>query len=330
MKKILLLALCYLSVNASFSQSDKQLSHYMYDQISFNPGATGYKGYCGTLIGREQWVAIDNAPRTFLLNLQANLQQVNSGVGLSLSQDAIGFGSDLDVKLNFAHHIEIVNYGVISPGIGIGIANVGFNPAWNAPETGLDVSLDPNLPLGASATALDLNFGLFWRGVQDYYVGISATHLTQPDLTAVNFRKARHYYVTGGINLDYDRLSILPDLTLKPSFLMISDGVATTFDFTALADYRLNPNQSVYAGLTYRRTDALAIFVGFNQLKTAAGGKKGTLGGEADAWTAGYSYDITISGINNYSKGSHELMFKYCMFPPDPAVARHGNVFILQ
>ena len=92
MKKILLLALCYLSVNAAYTQSDKNLTHYMFDRISFNPGATGYKGYCGTVVGREQWVATDFAPRTFLMNLEGNLQKLNAGVGLSLMNDAIGFG----------------------------------------------------------------------------------------------------------------------------------------------------------------------------------------------------------------------------------------------
>ena len=331
MKKILLLTACFLCVNMAYSQSDKQLTNYMFDQISFNPGATGYKGYCGTAIYRNQWVAHDYAPTTFLLNLQANLQDFNSGVGLSLYQDKIGFGSELDLKLNYAFHIEVVKAGILSPGIGLGFSNVGFKPEWNAPQTGTDVSLDPTLPLGASDLAFDANFGLFWRGTTaPYYLGISVTHLTAPKLKKVNFEKARHYYVTGGMTVDYDMLAIMPPLTFKPSFLIIADGVTTTFDASLLAYYGLNNTQSVYAGLTYRRKDALAVFIGFNQLVTKAAGKKGTLGGDPDSWTAGYSYDITTSSINEYSKGTHELMFTYCMFPPDPVIARHGNPFILE
>ncbi len=331
MKKILLLTICYFSVNLVYSQSDKQLTHYMFDKMSFNPGATGYKGYCGTIVGREQWVATDNAPRTILANLEANIQNLNAGVGLSLSTDAIGFGSALDVKLNYAQHINFAGAGILSPGIGLGLTSMAFDPDWIAPETGTDVSLDPNLPISASATTFDVSFGLFWRGTSmPYYVGISSTHLTQPYLEAVNFEKARHYYVTGGFDIGYNMLPLVNGLTLKPSFLVINEGVTTSFDLTLLGDYEINPVQSIYAGLTYRRKDALAILIGFTQLKTGPKGQYGSLKGDPDKWNIGYSYDITTSSINQYSRGSHELMFKYCVFPPDPSRARHGNVFILQ
>jgi len=331
MKKILLLTLCYFSVNLAYSQSDKQLTHYMFDKMSFNPGATGYKGYCGTFVGREQWVATDNAPRTFLLNLEGNLQKLNSGVGLSMYSDAIGFGRELDLKLSYAQHIYFPRAGVLSPGIAVGLTNMSFVPEWLAPDTWDDPSLDPDLPVGSGATSLDVNFGLFWRGSGNkYWVGLSATHLTQPFLEAVNFEKARHYYVTGGVNVDYSMLPIASDLTLKPSFLVIADGVTTSFDFSLIGDYNLNAYQNIYAGLTYRRKDALAILIGFGHSVSDDSGTYGTLQGVPDRWTLGYSYDITTSSINNYSRGSHELMFKYCMFPPDPSKARHGNPFILQ
>ncbi len=306
----------------------------MFDRMSFNPGATGYKGYCGTIIGREQWVATDNAPRTILANFEGNLQMINAGVGLSFSTDAIGFGRALDVKLNYAQHLNFAGSGILSPGIAVGITSMAFDPTWIAPETGTDVSLDPNLPISASETGLDIGFGLFWRGTsQPYYLGISATHLTQPFLETVNFRKARHYYITGGFDIGYNMLPLANGLTLKPSFLVINEGVTTSFDLTLLGDYEINPVQSIYAGLTYRRKDAVAILIGFTQLHTGPDGESGPIFGKGSPpsrWNIGYSYDITTSSINQYSKGSHELMFKYCAFQPDPSRARHGNVFILQ
>jgi hypothetical protein len=82
----------------------------------------------------------------------------------------------------------------------------------------------------------------------------------------------------------------------------------------------------VFGGLTYRTKEAFAILVGFQMKKLP-----GTLGGSADVMKIGYSYDVgTNAVINQYGGGSHELMFNYCMFQPDPPVQRYGNVFILQ
>jgi type IX secretion system PorP/SprF family membrane protein len=336
MKKILLLSTCFLAVNLSFGQSDKQLTHYMADQISFNPGATGFKGYCGTLIYRNQWFGFDGAPNTVLFNAQANIQKVGMGVGISFMNDNIGFFSENDFKINVAKHFEFVGAGYLSAGLGLGLINGSYVPEWLAPETGIDVTLDPNLPNADGGTSLDLNFGLFWRDADNrYYAGLSATHLAAPELDNINFKKARHYYATGGMNITYDMLQIDPRLTLKPSFLVISDLVSTTMDITAIADFRMRPEQSIYAGISYRRKDAVAILLGSSLDITPKSGKAGSnlgsLGStQADVVSFGLSYDITTSNINTPSNGSLEIWANYCLFPKDPAKARYGNPFILE
>jgi hypothetical protein len=60
-------------------------------------------------------------------------------------------------------------------GVGVGIINFGMNPNWVPPTT----NPDPSLPVGFSATNLDMNFGLYFKGNQDYYVGFSSTHLNE-------------------------------------------------------------------------------------------------------------------------------------------------------
>ncbi len=335
MKKILLFTFSCLIVSLGFSQSDKQLSHYMFDNVSFNPGATGYKGFCGSLFYRDQWEKVDGAPNTFLLNAQGNIQKLSAGVGLSIARDVIGFQSELDVKLNFAKHFYIPRKGHLSLGLGLGIINTGFQPKWVTP----DIGEDPNLPLAEAGSSLDLNFGVFWRGTSvPYYLGISATHLTQPNIKKVYFEKARHYYVTGGIDIGYNMLAIASELTLKPSFLLISEGVTTSLNVSLLADYWLNTTQGIWGGLSYRTTDAVVIMLGFQTklyTKTFTSQGSGFLGkpnriSPGDVLKIGYSYDVTTSKSNVYSKGSHEIMLSYCVFPPAYSVSRYGNPFILQ
>lgn len=338
MKKILLFA-SVVALNIAVSQSDKQLTHYMFDKMSYNPATTGMKGYCGTVIYRSQWDQFQDAPNTFLANVQGSFPDYNSGLGLSIMSDVIGLGQEMEVTLNYSYHYHIQGIGFISGGLGLGIENVSFDPKWNAPDTGGDISLDPNLPTGASATAFNMNFGLFWRGESvPYYVGLSATHLTQPTLENVSFTKARNYYVLAGYDLKGSSGLIywMPqNLDIKPSVLFKTDMQAGIVDVNVLADYWLSNTVGVYGGVTYRPGDAVALMVGFQQrlyTQTLPGGAAGTLKaiGKPDALRFGYSYDIMTNPLNTYGKGSHELMVNYCMFAPPKPVQRYRNVFILQ
>jgi type IX secretion system PorP/SprF family membrane protein len=340
MKKVLFFALSVFVANAASAQSDKQLTHYMFDKMSYNPATTGFKGYCGTLIYRGQWDKVQDAPNTLLFNAQGNLQKYNSGIGLTFMNDVIGFGKEMEVKLNYAYHLEVPGAGFLSGGIGLGIENVGFDVSKiYAPQTGKDVSLDPNLPTGASSTAFDVNFGLHWKGTTaPYYIGLSATHLTAPTLTTVNFTKARHYYVLAGYDITNAQswAYFLPNgLTVKPSMLFKTDATAGVLDVNLMGDYWMNTDMGFYAGVTYRasKADVAAILVGFQMRRyNTSGGitKGGALGGSADVLKIGYSYDMMTGPLAQYGYGSHEIMFNYCVFPPPPPVTRYGNVFILQ
>ncbi len=339
MKKVLVFALSALAVNSAMSQSDKQLTHYMFDRMSFNPATTGIKGYCGTLIYRGQWDKVQDAPNTLLFNAQGNIQKYGSGIGLSFMNDVIGYGKEMEIKLNYAKHIDVQGYGLFSAGLGLGIENIGFDPKWNAPETGTDVSLDPNLPLGVNGSAFDVNLGIHWKGVQGYYVGLSITHLTQPVIEAVKFQKARNYYIMGGYQITSARQSwayFLPDgLTVTPSFLWKSDLTSSTIDINVMADYWLNTDMGVYGGITYRTAiaDAAAFMIGFQMKRYDSNGgvtKGGSLKGPADVLKIGYSYDVMAGPLAQYGYGSHEIMFNFCIFPPPPPVTRYGNVRILQ
>lgn len=348
MKRLVLISLSFLAVNMSVAQSDKQLTNYMFDNMSFNPATTGFKGYCATAIYRGQWDKVENAPNTMLINVQGALPSLNSGIGISFMNDVIGLGVEREITLNYSFHLEIPNKGHLSAGLALGIENVGFDPKWNGPTTGWGNSaLDATLPTGASGTGLDVNFGLHWTGKDEkYYAGLSATHLTQPTLNNVNFTKARHYYVMGGYNIsnDDDFAYFLPaGMRITPSVLFKTDAVAGILDFNIMMNqWMQGGNNGFYAGLTYRHTDAFAILLGFqmklyttSSVSVTSGLDSGTLGqigrkSDPDVLKIGYSYDVMTGPLSEYGFGSHELVLNYCMFAPAAAIHRYGNVFILQ
>lgn len=319
MRKILSFVICYLIVSLSFAQQDKQYTHYMFDRMSYNPATTGFKGYCGTLIYRNQWDRVQDAPNSTLLNLQGNIPKISSGVGLSFTNDAIGFQRNNLVQLCYARHIP-TSYGILSVGASLGIINVGFSPQWVPPTN----AYDANLPISTSGTGFDMNFGLYWHGTTaPYYVGLSSTHLLPPNLKKVSYSVARHYYVVAGYDFDLGyQIGSKNKFLLKPSVLVKADGATSIFDFNIMADYYLSTSAYLWGGVSYRMSDGIPIMLGYG---FAPGNRP------SDHWLKfGYSFDIMTNPLNTYGKGTHELMVNYCMFPPPPVVPRHGNPFILQ
>ncbi len=328
MKKVLSLVLCCLSVGFAYGQQDKQFTHYMFDRMSYNPATTGFQGYCGTLIYRNQWDRVQDAPNTTLLNVQGNLQNVTLGpgglgVGLSVSNDAIGFQRNNNLTLNAAYHLP-TDYGILSGGIGLGIINVGFSPNWIPPQT--DAPSDPAIApinVDVAQTGFDANFGLYWDSNDGYYIGISSTHLAPADLSQVSYSVARHYYVMGGYKRRIsDDFGFSRRVDLEPSVLIKADGSTMVFDFNLMADLWLTTKNYFWAGASYRMSDAIALMVGYGFSPSSNMNK--------DVLKIGYSFDIMTNPLNEYGKGTHELMASYCMFPPPPVVPRSGNPFILQ
>ncbi len=321
MKKCILAAFYFLWLSIVYGQQDKQYTHYMFDLMSYNPATTGFKGFCGTLIYRNQWDRVQDAPNTTLFNAQGNLENLkltsgNLGVGLSFSNDAIGFQRNNNIVVNVAYHLS-TGYGSLSGGVGFGIINVGFSPDWIPPLTAaaLDPSIAP-INMDVSQTGFDSNLGLFWYGNEDYYVGISTTHLAPPNLSNVSYNVARHYYVLAGYKYDVGSKMIgSPNpIDLRPGVLIKTDGVTSVFDVNVMADVWLDTESYIWGGFTYRYSDAIALMIGY-----AKNGLK-----------FGYSFDIMTNPLNEYGKGTHELMVKYCLFPPKRPITGGGLPTILQ
>jgi type IX secretion system PorP/SprF family membrane protein len=301
-----------LSLFATFTattvvaQQDKIITHFMFDKMSLNPGSTGIdKGICGVLMYRNQWDKVNGAPNSALLNIEANLDPYLriGGIGISFFHDAIAFTRQNNLMLNYSYPLDL-GFATLGIGVGVGITSLGMNPEWVPPTT----LLDPTLPSAFSTMNMDLNFGLYLRsntGPLDngYYAGISSTHLTESPLTSIGstpgtintYNPARHYYVMGG----YTFRGIGPG-DLETNALIRTDLVKFSADINA----RYIWNNMAYGGLSYRVEDAVSIMLGWMPLPGAS---------------IGYAYDITTNRLSGVSKGTHEIMLKYCYYlPPIP------------
>jgi type IX secretion system PorP/SprF family membrane protein len=305
MKKNLLIitALMLSSIAITYGQQQKLLTHFMFDKMSINPGATGMgmlNGICGTAIYRNQWDRVNGAPNSALFNAEANLSRYfPSAVGISFYHDAIGFARQNNVVLNYSYHLPVGN-GMLGMGLGLGLVSYGMNPTWVVP----DDPLDPKLPQAVTESNFDANFGVYYMSNDGWYAGISAVHLPAMELELLNFSTVRHYYGMGGYR-QVDAFGV-NNLDLDYNLLIRSDFVKTSADINVRAIW----DKMYYGGLTIRPSDAIGIMAGI-QLP--------------NSFIFGYSYDITINKLSNISAGSHELFVRYCYFLPPPPVTKSRN-----
>lgn len=298
MKRLLLISILISSgILYTHSQQDKMLTHFIFDKMSINPGATGVgmnHQVCGTMIYRNQWDRFNGAPNSVLVNAEANVSQYfPSAVGISFYHDAIGFSRQNNLTLNYSYHLNLSG-GILGLGAALGMVNYGMSPVWITPDGNPN---DGSLPTSKSQATFDANLGLYYMSYDGWYIGLSSTHLPAMKLDDLNFNTARHYYAMGGYRKD--QVFSVDQLSLEGNLLVRSDLVKFSSDINLRAIW----DDTFYAGVTYRTSDAVGIMAGINW----------------KAFTFGYSYDITVNRISDISVGSHELFVKYCHpLPPIP------------
>jgi len=299
------LAFLLLTASVSFAQQDPQFTHNMFNRLPVNPGFAGTSdAICANLLGRSQWMGFEGAPSTFVLGVDAPIRSINSGIGLTIMSDQIGFENNVHAKLAYSYHLKL-GTGKLGIGLDLGMMNKSIGQGLNPLQAN-----DPSVPVGGegSSTVFDAGFGLYYAS-PTFFGGISSTHLPQSTFTiesqnlTANVQSVRHYYLMAGYNYD-----INADLQLRPFLFVKNSPIRTQIDVNAQIVYQ----EKYWGGLTYRVQDAFALMVGMFILPDLR---------------FGLSYDVTTSRLNNYSNGSVELFLGYCFnLKMDPPVQRYRNV----
>ena len=175
-----------------------------------------------------------------------------------------------------------------------------MEPDWVTPDNNPE---DNSLPQGVSETNIDANFGLYYLHNDGWYAALSATHLPASKLDLLNFQTARHYYAMGGYK--YPDAFDVGGLTLDMQSIIRTELVKLSFDLNARAII----NDMFWGGLTYRLSDGIGIMAGI----------------EYNSFVLGYSYDISTHALQTVSRGSHEILFRYCYYLPPPPVTKSRN-----
>jgi type IX secretion system PorP/SprF family membrane protein len=296
MKKIFCFLFLYIIINlAAIAQQDPQFTFNKLTLLTVNPGYAGHDGQItGTMLNRYQWDGVPGSPKTLVFSASAatELFGLNSGVGINIVSDELGFQQNIAVTADYAYRRK-TRFGDLGIGTSLGFYNMAINAEWFIPESDYHQAVEDDEdipPSESSQLAFDLGLGMYLRS-KDYFLGVSATHINQASIllgeTARTYL-ARHYYLSGGYNITLSD----PLFELQPAIYIKTDLAAYQADFAIDLVY----NKRFSGGLNYRINDAVSILIGFEM---------------NNGLRMGYAYDIITSALAGYSGGSHELFLSY-------------------
>ena len=244
----------------SHAQYDVSFSHYFDLEPSYNAAAVGKQSKLNVAAAYAMDLAgCKRNPQTMYGGADLPFYFLKSyhGAGIQFMNDKLGLFTHQRLALQYAFKVKLFG-GTLSTGVSAGLLSESFDGT----KVDLEDSSDPAFSSSKlDGNSIDLGAGLYYtRG--PLYVGLSAQHLNSPliKLGETNELKVdATYYLTGG----YDIRLRNPYLTIKPSFLVRTDGVAWRGDITGRLVYT-NDKKMMYLGVGCSPTNSVTVLIGGN------------------------------------------------------------------
>lgn len=271
------------------AQQDPMISQYMFSGHFVNPGYAGTHDYANvTLLGRKQWVGMDGAPFTSYLSFDTPVTSKNIGWGAIVSNDHIGVTDRTELSGTFSYHLKINKNAKLSFGFREGLtyyrANVSKLKVWDKEDVLFNTDVNSKLLPVSGA-------GIYFY-TERFYAGLSIPNIIsyKPETflhAGINDapQLQRHYFgmigyaIPAGENLD-----------IKPSVLVkYAANAPVEFDYNL--DFFFY--KTIWIGAAYRSGDGIIGMAEYQATRNLR---------------VGYSYDMTLSNLNTYNSGSHEIM----------------------
>jgi len=270
------------------AQQDPMFTQYMFNTLSINPGYAGSADMLSvSLLSRHQWVNIEGAPTTQTFVAHTPIGNNNFAVGLSVVNDKIGPTKQLGFYGDFSYKLKVGEKNTLALGLKAG-GNTLSNDFTSLKNIDInDKTFQSNTTSGFMP---NVGFGLYFRAPK-YYVGLSAPKLLENDLSdnsAVAAKENNHYFAIAGLIVDVNET-----IKFKPTILTkYVAGSPLSLDLTASFLF----NDKLWLGAMYRLEDAVGGIVQYNITQQ---------------FRIGYAYDHTLSDLQTYAGGTHEIMLNY-------------------
>ncbi|MBB4802940.1 type IX secretion system PorP/SprF family membrane protein [Flavobacterium nitrogenifigens] len=281
--------ICSFITVCATAQQEPQYTQYMYNTMSVNPAYAGSTGATeAALLYRSQWVGISGAPQTQSFSIHSPLRNENLGLGLSIVNDKIGPSDELYFDGNFAYSVPLGYEKRLAFGLKAGARMLNIDWSKGRYYDNDDVLLNQNIN---NQIKLAVGAGIYYY-TNKWYVGLSVPSFLKNNYyddvqESIDYDRM-HFYLMGGYVFDLN-----PNLKFKPAFLVKAvSGAPITADISA----NFMIQEKFVIGGAYRTDDSVSILAGFQI---------------APSFFLGYSFDYTVSELNKYNDGSHEIILRY-------------------
>lgn len=294
-KRILIIVIVFIaSINAK-AQYDAMFTQYMFNEMFINPAYAGSKEAMAlTLNHRQQWVNFPGRPITTSFSLHGPLANNKMGLGLSFLNEQIGKLNRNLIYLDYSYRLKTSEKGFLSFGLMGGIHNqVNKLSELKATESG-DIQISQNTP-----SMFTPNFGAgIYYNTNTFYAGFSIPRMIDDSYvfdgsgsinksTKISPSKFHYYLTVGNI------FTINDDLKIKPQ-AMIKIVQNAPIQFEVNANFLIK--NKIWAGVSYRSSSEISAILGLQV---------------SPQFLVNYSYDYSLTKIQKYSQGSHEITLGY-------------------
>lgn len=295
------------------AQQQATFTNFLLNNYYYNPAIAGSTNvHMANLSYRAQWTGFDGAPKTILGSFYGSYKNRGiDGYGAMLVSDKTGMTQRTGVYLNYARHVKLGKK--VKLGLGLQPGYVQYRVTLydaRLADQGDDVLTGSVL----SANAVDLNGGFNLYGDNFFIMG-SVNQLLGESIkfTSYNPGLAMHYTAIAGYTFGDGVEKTYKDSTgatykygskvqFQPSIMMkMTSPTPAQFDIMAKIIY----DKKYWAGLIYRTYDATCIALGYNF---------------KNRLNIGYSYDFSMSKINQYQHGSHEVVLSFVITKKKPTL----------
>ncbi|HET8830256.1 MAG TPA: type IX secretion system membrane protein PorP/SprF [Pelobium sp.] len=289
MKKYIYIALSLLLgfTKTSTAQQEPMYTQYMFNALALNPAYAGSRNVISaTALYRNQWTGIKGAPETTTFTIDAPINDKKIGLGLQVFNDKLGITNTTGIVASGAYRIRM-SKGTLSFGLQGSLSNFRANyQNVELDQTGsnTDVAFQDNV----NNTLFNIGTGVYYNS-DKFYVGLSAPQLVPNQLASTQLSKQEiHLFLTAGIVFPLNE-----DFKLKPSILVKQvKGAPIEGDLNAMFWIK----DVVGLGAQYRTN---ADISGLFEIQVTP------------QIRIGYAYDHSVTTIQSFNSGSHEIMLRY-------------------
>ena len=322
MKRKLLLLVILLVSSMGYAQDNFYFSQYFQVGPAINPAFTGIDNFLDVKINyRNQWAGFNDSPSTNYIGVNGYLKQESTqtfreyalrisnpdildslsniqtsfksklkhGIGGHIIYDRQGPFEQISGFFNYALHIPVGYKTNLSIGVSASITN-------NRIDLSKIILTDPDnddyyqqlIAQGGKNTYLDINPGFTFYG-EKWYVSYAAFKAFRSAISSdevLDYDKTIDHNILMGV-----KFYLGSNAKLLPSvYYNYNNKVNNLWE----TNVKVMFNEKPWFGVSYRNTKALIFMAGVYINNT---------------FNISYSYDFTLSNLNNYNNGSHELHF---------------------